>query len=463
MAAIKKESSFTNKQLETFNNNSKKGDCIFCSKATGFGVVKNRTSLSFFYRRTSSDSNRSRIVIGLAHKITIEKAVKIAKEMFSLDNAGNNPKDALRTSTKDNALRTVTVPDNDLSYLGNFYEQVYTPYVHKHKYGSALNNINLIKFEFGHLFRKKMSELTSQDIEDWQDKIEKRESNGKPLVYNTIKRKYDTLLGLLSIAIQLSNKPNGKYAGLLYESPFKVRALRGANNDQKREYEKKQKELDRLNRRIMEDSELSAIEKALFQFSRDTSEARTRSRQHTSRKHLPDLASHNFAHWILPFIYLCYYTGMRPNDVLDLRWEDFYNGKLTVTANKSRNYKEPIVIRQYISDQKRLFKYSCKEVLDLWQEDNGSPATGWVFPSDADRNKRLGRDGYKKSWATIQKLAGIQIHVYSFRHHFISYQLSIGSDKIAVAHLVGHKTTRMIDEHYSHHLPNKATDALNQM
>ena len=139
MAAIKKESSFTNKQLETFNNNSKKGDCIFCSKATGFGVVKNRTSLSFFYRRTSSDSNRSRIVIGLAHKITIEKAVKIAKEMFSLDNAGNNPKDALRTSTKDNALRTVTVPDNDLSYLGNFYEQVYTPYVHKHKYGSALN------------------------------------------------------------------------------------------------------------------------------------------------------------------------------------------------------------------------------------------------------------------------------------------------------------------------------------
>ncbi len=193
-----------------------------------------------------------------------------------------------------------------------------------------------------------------------------------------------------------SVKTNGKYAGLLYESPFKVRTLPGASNDQKRENEKNQKALNRLNRRIMEDSELCAIEKALFQFNKDTPEFRTRSRQYTSRKHLPNLASHNFAHWILPFIYLCYYTGMRPNDVLDLRWEDFYNGKLTVTANKPRNYKEPIVIRQNISGQKRLLKYSCKEVLDLWQADNGSSATGWVLPSDADRNKRLGRDGYKK-------------------------------------------------------------------
>ncbi len=91
------------------------------------------------------------------------------------------------------------------------------------------------------------------------------------------------------------------------------------------------------------------------------------------------------------------------------------------------------------------------------------PTTSLVFSSDEDKNKPLRRDGYKKSWRKNQMLADIKVHVYSFRHHFISYQLSIGTDKLAVARLVGHKTTPMIDEHYSHHLPNEAADAMNLM
>jgi len=463
MVSLRKISSLTDSGIAKFNANASPKDTLPCLKISGFKVIKNLNSSSFIFRPTSRSAKRTPITIGLTHKITIGVAASIALEMIELNNTGGDPKDALRKPTKTKTTRAIAIPENDLSYLGNFFEQVYTPYVHDNEYGSAQNNINLIQLEFGHLFRKKMSELTVKDIEDWQDSIEKRLCNGKLLVYDTIKRKYDTLLGLLSIAIDLSNKPTGKYAGLLYESPFKFRALRGASHAQKREYERRRKEIDKLSRRIMDDSELSEIESALKTFNTDIVNARTRSRLHAARLYLPDLALKTFAHWMLPFIYLCYYTGLRPNDILDLRWEDFYNGKLTITANKSRHYQEPIIIRQNISDHKRLFDYSCKEVLDLWQVDCGNPTTGWVFPSDNDKSKRLGRDAYKTSWKTIQKLAGFKIHVYSFRHHFISYQLFVGTDKLAVARLVGHKTTRMIDEHYSHHMPSRADDAMNQM
>ncbi len=460
MAAPKRLSSLTDASLAAFNKSAQKWDKLFCTRIVGFFAYKNANSVSFKLRL---QSQKTSITIGLAHKITITQAAEIALKMIELINTGEDPKDALRKPGKTKTTRIISVPENDLAYLGNFFKQVYVPHVIKEEWGSAQNNINTINREFEHLFDRKMSELTAHDIEQWQDQIEGRLVNGKALVFDSIKRKYDTLLGVIRLAIEVSNKPKGPYAGLLFESPFKIRALRGASKTQKDEYEKRRKEIDKLNRRIMEDSELCSIEMAMFDFGKDLAEARERSRQHSARKHLPSLLTKNFAHWIIPFIYLCYYTGLRPNDVLDLKWEDFYNGKFTITANKSKRYNEPVIIRQNIGTKKRLFKHSCQEVLDLWRDDLGSPATGWVFPSDNDTSKRLGRDGYRKAWNSILKLAGMSIHVYSFRHHYISYQLSIDTDKLAVAALVGHKTTKMIDEHYSHHLPSKADDAVNQM
>ena len=462
MAGRKRITSLTDSVVSDFSNTSTYPEQKHCDHISGFFLFRNHKSVAFRFR-SGTGKKRSPITIGLADKMTSNKAAQIALEMIELINSGDDPKDALRKPSDAKTNRIVSIPDNDLSYLGNFFNQVYVPHVTKEEWGSAQNNINAINLEFSHLFSKKMSDLTAHDIELWQDTIEERLVNGRSLAYDSIKRKYDTLLGVIRLAIEVSNKPKGQHAGLLYESPFKIRALRGASKTQKTEYEKRSKEMDKLNRRIMEDSELEAIEKAMLAFGKDLAEARGRSRQHSARQHLPDLLAKNFPHWVIPFIYLCYYTGLRPNDILDLRWEDFYNGKVTITANKSKRYNEPVIIRQEVADVKRLFKYSCKEVLDLWQADNGMPSTGWVFPSDNDSKKRLGRDGYRKAWTSILKLADMNLHVYSFRHHFISYQLSTGTDKLAVAALVGHKTTKMIDEHYSHHLPSKATDALRKM
>ena len=154
--------------------------------------------------------------------------------MIELINNGEDPKDALRKPGKTKTTRIISVPENDLAYLGNFFKQVYVPHVIKEEWGSAQNNINTINREFKHLFDRKMSELTAHDIEQWQDEIESRLVNGKALVFDSIKRKYDTLLGVIRLAIEVSNKPKGRYAGLLFESPFKIRALRGASKAQKK-------------------------------------------------------------------------------------------------------------------------------------------------------------------------------------------------------------------------------------
>ncbi len=458
MASHKVSSSFTEAKLKQFILNASEGEVLQCTKISGFQVYKNRAqgSASFRYKPTSRNSSRSNISIGRTNILKINEAAQVALKMVEALNNGEDPKSVLRRGQVVPASHVLAISKDDLSILGNFFEKVYMPARRRQSGDAAHDNYTIIIREFSHLFNKSMSKITSKDITDWQDKKEKQ-----GLTHITIVRYYAVLVSMLSMAVRLSQDSGGEHAGLLYEMPFKYRPLRGASKAQRDALLKQEQEIDIHVRRMLGVEELLKIERAMERYADECAQQRERSRQHANRMHLPCLKNVTFPHWILPYIYIAYYTGLRPGDISDLKWEDFHSGRLSRATNKSKHLAKPVVVKLSLSNSKSVFKYSLAEVISLWREQQGSPQMGWVFPQIRDESKPLSEKGYKKSWAKITEYAGLKLHMYSFRHNFISKLIREGMNMKLVATMSGHKTTEMIERHYAHHFPSDIEEAMN--
>jgi integrase len=84
-----------------------------------------------------------------------------------------------------------------------------------------------------------------------------------------------------------------------------------------------------------------------------------------------------------------------------------------------------------------------------------------VFPSPRT-GKRLSSTAHQKPWENVKRLGGVPDHLvfYSLRHNFISTMLTLGVSIFEVARMVGHKSTKMIEESYGHLCPAAAATAM---
>ncbi len=457
MSKLGIKTSITEAALKRFIANAKEGQELSCDVIKGFGIRKNRNqgSASFRYRPSVRHASRVPITIGKVNAIKLADAAKIAMEMMQAINEGDDPKDVLRVGSVVKASRVVPHKSDDPRLLGVFFEQVYLPERRRLSGKGAYQDEVMVRREFSHLFHKPMNKLTSKDITSWQDQKEKQ-----GLSYLTIVRYYTSLISVLSQAVRLSHDSGSGYAGILFDMPFKIRPLRGASKQQKDALLAQQREIDIHVRRMLHDDELLKIEAAMNQYAQECVEQRERSLKHSNRQYLPSLSNLTFPHWIQPFIYIAYYTGLRPGDISDLRWEDLHEGRLNKVTNKSKHLAVPVVVKLGISKTKSVFQYSLAEVIDIWREQQGSPKSGWVFPQIRDESKPLSEKGYKKSWAKITEYAGLELHMYSFRHNFISRLVREGVNLKMVATMAGHKSTEMIEKHYAHHFPSDIDAAM---
>ncbi len=453
--AKKRSTSFTKLSIKQFDKYAAHHDRITCDIISGFLIHKNKASLVYKFRPTNGIGSRPTITIGNTKNLSINEAASIAKQMLEITNNGGNPKDILKAPLKIKTTRSLKKDDDDNRYLGNFFNNVFEPNTLKRDGGAAKYDCSLINNHFEHLFGKKISELTTKDIEDWQDSMEE-----KGRAYSTILRVYNTLLALISMALKESYKIGSANAGIIADKPFKIKALRGASKAQVASYIDRERDMDASVRRILNNDELQSIETAMLRLNQEIKDKRDRSLTKANRQHLQKLSDLTFAHWVIPFIYIAYYTGLRPGDISSLKWTDLHLGKLKRVTNKSAHLPEPTLISFELNNSKSVFKYSLLEVIDTWRAQQGNPKKGYVFPQADDIKKPIDRTAYQKQWKHILTDAKINIHMYAFRHHFISTLLRNGRPPSLVANLVGHKSIRMIEKHYSHHLPSDKKDAL---
>lgn len=162
-------------------------------------------------------------------------------------------------------------------------------------------------------------------------------------------------------------------------------------------------------------------------------------------------------HWFYTFTLLALHTGLRPGDLLSLTWQE-------LNVNFKRLVKVPEKTRHHSNPTKIIMDLTEQTIADIkpWWELQGKPNAGLVFKSPRT-GLRISRGGYRKAWSKMKNQAGLdeKLDFYALRHDFISRLVAAGVPLLTVARLAGHKSAKMIEQHYGHLCPASASTALN--
>ncbi|WP_127471328.1 tyrosine-type recombinase/integrase [Thiomicrorhabdus aquaedulcis] len=423
-----KVTSITLAKLAQFENSSRPKERLQCEMISGFHLYRNPNCVSYRLRYTDiSGKVRNKVIAKSTHlkpQQAAEKALKIiATDADPLREAADKKKNFFEQQQRA-SQRT----------LGNYLDGLYAK--HQARKRSGHETLNMIRNNFAHLLEKDMASIKATDIKLWQLQREQE------IAFSTIQRAYGALKTLLNKAIE---------EGILETNPLPAKSPL-----ERPHYEEVDKQLDsQSKRRLLTKAELTQLFDGIEAYNTDLKRQRVHSIQR-GRTYLEPLADKRFAHWSIPFTYLAYYTGMRTGDIKSLTWQNLNLNfkRLSFTPNKTRHHADPIIVTLDLPD-------SIIELMTQWHQQQGkSPVTALVFPSDIT-GKAYDKHAHITHWEKIRAFASLpdDLDFYSLRHHWISTLLQT-ENLLQVARMAGHKSTKMIEKHYGHLVPDRAKGAL---
>jgi len=424
--AQNKITSITLPKVQGFQNSASVDDTMSCDKISGFEVVKTVKGASYRLRYTAPNGKRRRKVISRVSAMKPAQAAEIALEWKGED-------DPLE---KDRQRKKAYINAQELSAqrtLGNYLNGLYSK--HQERKRSGRETLNMIRKNFDHLSDIDMALISVSDIKQWQLQ---REKDG--IKFPTIQRAYGALKTMLNKAVSdgfLESNP------LPRETPL-----------ERPHYEEIDKQLDgQEKRRLLSTYELSGLFKGIEAYNSELKRQREHSIQRGG-KHLDSYTNKRFAHWSIPLTYMAYFTGMRVGDIKALTWQNLNLNfkRLTFTPSKTRHHSEPITVTLDLPDD-------IVDLMKQWHKGIGSPSKGLVFPTKT--GKPFDKKAHITHWVKMRKLGGLpeDLDFYSLRHHWISTLVQT-ENLLQVARMAGHKSTKMIEKHYGHLIPDRAKGAL---
>lgn len=161
------------------------------------------------------------------------------------------------------------------------------------------------------------------------------------------------------------------------------------------------------------------------------------------------------------YLALCYYTGMRPGEVLALRWEDIdrANGVIHVRRAASR-----LINKYIISDPKTASGHrdvpllgELVTVLEPFEE------IGYLFHDE--RGDIYTEQMKRRMVERIKKKTGIdkRITSYFFRHNYATMMAEVGVTQKATQAIMGHANPTTTMMYYQHVTPTMIKGAREQM
>jgi integrase len=150
-----------------------------------------------------------------------------------------------------------------------------------------------------------------------------------------------------------------------------------------------------------------------------------------------------------------FFTGMRPNELLALKWHnvDFVMRSITIREGRVQGIEGPPKTLSSYRDIDMLDPLF--EVLRQYRLTTAQDATH-VFTNK--HGNPLGVDNLRnKVWYPALKKAGLRNRtMYQTRHTFASLMLSHGEDPLWVARMLGHSTLQMVFQHYGKFIRNRS-------
>lgn len=403
---------------------------LFCDQVKGLHLIKLATGSSWRYRYTDTTGKRRTVTIGaypaLKPVVAAEKALKWLTDGTDPLTDKEKRREAAQTAQKAAEQRT----------LGKYLEKAYSRHQARKKDGVA--TVKRIRSSFSDWLERDMASLTRSDVVDWQ---ELRESDG--VAYTTMQREYTGLKTLLNHAVKHGSLDRNPLGDVSLEQP--------ANHEREKALRTKRE----AERRLLTDDELNRLHLGLEAFSEDLRRQRRNSRKH-GKPDLPDLDQVAYPHWFVPFTYCALYTGLRPGDLYSLTWQELNLPfkRMKKTPEKTQHHRDPAEIDMPLP---RPFV----EIMLEWHRQQGKPKTGLVFVSPVTGDE-LDRGAHRRPWAQVKRLGRLpdDLVFYALRHHFVSSLVANNVPLLAVAKLVGHKSTAMIERHYGHLRESTATEAM---
>ncbi|HEY1884121.1 MAG TPA: site-specific integrase [Candidatus Cybelea sp.] len=162
-----------------------------------------------------------------------------------------------------------------------------------------------------------------------------------------------------------------------------------------------------------------------------------------------------------PFFRLALATGARPGELCALRWSDvdFSANSVSIRASlgrESANSTRLVRKRTKTGASARTLGVEA-EALDLlkyrWKA-LGKPTQGLIFSVKSREDAApvpVNLRNLNRVLSAIATKAGIDsMTLYDFRHTFATLMLFAGEDLVTVAHLLGHKGTKLLMTTYAH-------------
>jgi integrase len=312
----------------------------------------------------------------------------------------------------------------------------------RNKKNEGKHTLDMIRHAFVDYLDTPMDQFSKVDLANWQQK-HKTNDKGIKRSHETLVRSYGAFKTMLKHAYKNDVIDTFQLSEI---------ALLGLSDAEKEERESKD---NTKTRRMLTDDELASINTGLDKYRQQLIDGRESTRLH-GKRHLPSFKNMSYPSWFFPFFRLAAYTGMRPGDLYNLYWHqlnlDFK--RLVKVPNKTRHHANPCKIDIHLDD-------NILAVMRDWHSQIGSPSEGLVFPSPVN-GRVMDKKAHTSHWANVMKYSELdhRLDFYSLRHHFISKLIVHGVPLSTVATLAGHKSTKMIEEHYKHLTQNAAADAM---
>lgn len=419
---------------------------LSCAKIAGFHLRKTQRGATWRLRYTDFNGKRKKLSLGKFIDGTKDRT-DAANTAYGYRNDLNKGIDPFQDIATKKAKFVKEENSKQGRTIGAYVDGAYKLHQSR-KTNEGKHTLDMIRVSFSDYLNTPMDEITKQTIHDWQiqftnGRTDKNTGEIKPRSYETVSRAYSALKTMIRHAYRNE---------VIATFPIAEVSLLEMSESEK---DHRHNKVD-TKRRMLTPDEISKINLGLECYRQQLIDGRENSRNH-GKAHLPSFKNLAYPHWFFPFFRLAAYTGMRPGDLYSLRWHhlnlDFK--RLVKVPNKTVHHKNPAKLDIPLNND-------IIEVMHLWFEQQADATPdNLVFPSPIT-GKQLTKKAHGKPWAHVLKLGGIdtELDFYALRHHYISRLVSNGTPLFTVARLAGHKSTKMIEEHYGHLSPHHAAEAL---
>jgi integrase len=417
------ETSITKKDALKHLSEAKTMSELACKRIIGFHLIKTQRGGTWRLRYTDFTGKRRKVSLRKFIDGTKERtdAVELAIKYRNELKAGTDPVQAIQSKKKRFIEQQATLQDR---LFHNYLNGTYADYQTTKRGGKK--TLATLRSAFPEFNTSPMDEITANGLKQWCS----RYIVGRNVT--TVERTYTTLRAMLYHALDNEVISTVQFKG------FKI---------PKRSAQQADKDLDSeelAKRRMLTDEEKAKIKIGLDKYTTDLINTDLL------------LKKLNYPHWFFPFFRIAEYTGLRPGDIYSLTWTEVnLNFKvIRKHPNKTRHYNNPVEVVLPLDDD-------ITESLRLWHMQNSKPSTGLVFP-DPKTGEELTNTKHLVHWKKVMLLGGFEqeMDFYALRHNFISKLIRANVPLPTIAKLAGHKTTKMIEQHYHHLLPKAAAEAL---